>query len=179
MGETLPTQPVLLLMAAFSRHAQALDWARQTAETAWGPAALESERFPFVETSYYDADMGIGLRKQFFAFEQPFDPGELAAVKHLSNDWEAQYQAEASHAEPRPLNLDPGYLTEAKLVLATTKDRDHRIYIGQGMFAEVTLHFRGGGWRHHAWTYPNYQREDYHAFFDRCREYLRERRRSA
>ena len=165
-------------MAAFSRHGEALDWARQRAEAEFGPIALQSDRFPFIETHYYDAEMGVGIAKQFVAFENFIDPGRLAEIKHLTNAWEAEYKAIGGHEEPRPLNLDPGYLTEAKLVLATTKDRDHRIYIGQGMFAEVTLHFRGRRWQSHPWTYPNYQREDYHAFFNRCREWVREQRRS-
>lgn len=73
----------------------------------------------------------------------------------------------------RPLNLDPGYLTEAKLVLASTKDHAHRIYLSQGIYAEVTLSFRRGHWRHHDWTYPDYRRADYHAFFTQCRDYFR------
>jgi hypothetical protein len=73
----------------------------------------------------------------------------------------------------RLLNLDPGYLTEAKLVLASTKDHAHRIYLSQGIYAEVTLSYRRGHWRHHDWTYPDYQRSDYQAFFDRCRDYFR------
>ena len=60
------------------------------------------------------------------------DPAELPLLKRRSNDWETEYRDSHPHPEARPLNLDPGYLTEAKLVLATTKDRDHRIYLSQG-----------------------------------------------
>lgn len=77
--------------------------------------------------------------------------------------------------ESRPLNIDPGYISEAKLVLATTKDRDHRIYLSGGIFAEVTLHFRAKQWTSSRWTYPDYQREDFQAFFTKCRNLLRER----
>jgi hypothetical protein len=175
MAEIQPHRPVLLILAAFSRHSAALDWARQTAEDAWGPIALESERFEHRETTYYEATMGADLRKTFFAFERLIDPGELAGRKETSNQWELDYAGLAEHPEPRPLNLDPGYLTEAKLVLATTKDRDHRIYLDRGIYAEVTLHFQRGAWQPRPWTYPDYQRADYHAFFLRCREYLRQR----
>jgi hypothetical protein len=167
--------PVLLIMAAFSRYPEALDWARQTSEEAWGPMALESSRFEHRETNYYDATMGTDLKKCFFAFEALADPAGLAEWKLASNQWEIDYQQLGRHAEPRPLNLDPGYLTEAKLVLATTKDRDHRIYLHDGIFAEVTLHFHHGKWEARPWTYPDYQRADYHDFFLRCREYLRRR----
>jgi hypothetical protein len=137
--------------------------------------ALASDRFDHRETTYYEATMGPDLQKTFFAFESLIDPAELVECKETSNQWELDYQKLGRHAEPRPLNLDPGYLTEAKLVLATTKDRDHRIYLRDGIFAEVTLHFHRGKWEARPWTYPDYQRADYHEFFLRCREYLRRR----
>lgn len=168
-------RPVLLILAAFSRHPAALDWARQTAEEAWGPVVLASERFEHRETNYYEASMGPDLQKCFFAFESLIDPAELVLCKETSNQWERDYQQLGRHSEARPLNLDPGYLTEAKLVLATTKDRDHRLYLDRGIFAEVTLHFQRGAWQSRPWTYPDYQRPDYHEFFTRCRDFLRQR----
>jgi hypothetical protein len=72
------------------------------------------------------------------------DPGRLAEIKRLTNEWEAEYAALEIHPEPRPLNLDPGYITAAKLVLASTKDQGHRIYLRDGIFAEVTLRFVRG-----------------------------------
>ena len=72
----------------------------------------------------------------------------------------------------RPLNLDPGYITPAKLVLASTKDHAHRIYLRDGIYAEVTLSFRGRKWQPLEWTYPDYRRDDYQRFFTECREWL-------
>ncbi|HEX5104158.1 MAG TPA: DUF4416 family protein [Pirellulaceae bacterium] len=175
MAHTQPHIAVLRILAAFSRYPKGLDWARRTAEAAWGPVALESERFEHRETNYYDATMGTDLEKCFFAFETLADPAALAEWKLTGNQWEIDYQQLGRHPEPRPLNLDPGYLTDAKLVLATTKDRDHRIYLRDGIFAEVTLHFHRGRWEARPWTYPDYQRADYHAFFLRCRDFLRRR----
>ena len=177
MGQLAPHRPVLLIVAAFSRHAAALAWARQTLEQAWGPAALVSDCFDHRETTYYDATMGPDLQKVFFALETLIDPASLIERKLQSNRWEAEYQALGLHPEPRPLNLDPGYLTEAKLVLASTKDRDHRLYLDRGIYAEGTLYFHQGQWKNRPWTYPDYQRADYHQFFLRCREYLRGRYR--
>ena len=175
MAEPQRHPPVLLILAAFSRYPEALDWAWQHAESAWGRIVLESPRFEHRETTYYDATMGADLLKTFFAFESLVDPTELVAQKLTSNQWERDYQQLARHPEPRPLNLDPGYLTEAKLVLATTKDRDHRLYLDHGIYAEVTLHYQRGAWQPRPWTYPDYQRLDYHQFFTQCRDYLRER----
>lgn len=179
MGELKPPRPVLRLLILFSRHAEALDWGRRQAEDHWGPVALASDRFVFDQTDYYRAAMGGDLRKQLLAFERLMDPAELADAKLLGNQWEADYARLAPMPDaPRPLNLDPGYLTEAKLVLASTKDRDHRLYLRDGVFAEVTLHYRGGGWKTRPWTYPDYATAGYHLFLDRCREYLRARYRA-
>lgn len=179
MGQVFPPDNVLLILAAFSRHGEALDWARQTAVREFGPLALESSRFRFEETDYYKSTMGADLQKTFFAFERGIDPGRLAGIKLQTNRWEDAYAKEAGHGEPRPLNLDPGYLTLAKLVLASTKDHAHRIYLSQGIFAEVTLTYRHRRWQAHEWTFPDYQREDYQQFFHRCRQWLREGRAAA
>lgn len=175
MGQITSPRPVLLLLAAFSRHGDALDWARTRAEQCWGPVALASERFAFVDTDYYEATMGPGLVKQFFAFERLIDPAELPGIKRLTNAWEDEFAAGSHRGESRPLNLDPGYLTLAKLVLASTKDHAHRIYLAEGIFAEVTLSYRHRAWRPHEWTFPDYRRAEYHAFFSRCRDWLKER----
>jgi hypothetical protein len=175
MAAIQPHRPVLLILGAFSRYDEALGWGRQTAEQAWGPVALTSDRFDHRETKYYESTMGADLNKTFFAFESLIDPAKLVECKETSNQWELDYQRLGRHSEPRPLNLDPGYLTEAKLILATTKDRDHRIYLDRGIYAENTLYFHHGAWRTRPWTYPDYQRADYHQFFTQCRDYLRRR----
>ncbi len=175
MGQIAAHRHVLLITAAFSRHPGALDWGKQQAEQAWGPIALASDLFDHQETRYYDASMGERLKKTFWAFERLVDPAELPDLKRHTNILEDVYKQVMDHPEPRPLNLDPGYLTEAKLVLASTKDRDHRIYLRDGIYAEGTLYFNQGTWKTRPWTYPDYQRADYHEFFSRCREYLRRR----
>jgi hypothetical protein len=179
MGHPTSHCPALLLLAAFSRHDAALSWARARAVDAWGPTALESPAFDFSETAYYEPTMGPGLRKVFWTFSRPWDPAELADVKLLTNRWEEEYAAEAGHSEPRPLNLDPGYLTLGKLVLASTKDFAHRIYLRSGIFAEVTLFYRHHRWQHHEYTFADYRRPDYQQFFSECREWLHRRCRGA
>jgi hypothetical protein len=176
MGEPTPHSPVLLLMAAFSRHDGALNWAKQRAIETWGPIERESPRFEFVETGYYDATMGTGLKKVFFAFQRPFDPEQLVEVKLMTNRWEEEYAGIAGKAETRPLNLDPGYLTLGKLVLASTKDFAHRIYLSRGIYAEVTLQYKHHRWQHHEYTFADYRRDDYQRFFSQCREMLKSSR---
>lgn len=179
MGEIVKHKPVMLIAAVTSRYDGALQWATEEATQCWGELCLQSPVFDFTETGFYTETMGTGLKKQFLAFDKLISPGEIAPTKILSNDWEQQYADNSDHAQVRPLNIDPGYISEAKLVLVTTKDRDHRIYLQQGIFAEVTLHFRGGQWTSSRWTYPDYQRDDFQQFFVKCRELLRARIRSS
>jgi hypothetical protein len=172
MGEIhLPTC-VVLILAASSRYNAALDWTRERSTQIFGPIALVSEAFDFTETEYYSATMGTELKKKFFAFERLIDPAALAGIKVGTNDWETEYAALGAHAELRPLNLDPGYITPAKLVLASTKDHAHRIYLRDGIYAEVTLSYRQRHWQPLEWTYPDYRRADYQEFFTQCRNWL-------
>jgi hypothetical protein len=176
MGQLREHPPVLLLTAVITRHEAALVWAKERCESSWGKIAMTSPTFAVTETDYYTPTMGPNLGKTFYAFDCNYDPGDVATTKHQTNAWEAEYAALGRHDEPRPLNLDPGYLTAAKLVLSSTKDHAHRIYVGQGMYAEITLFYRHGGWQSHEFTFPDYRRPDYHAFFTACREYLKPRR---
>jgi len=179
MGDIRLPEPVLLLIVVCSRHHELLDWARRVAVEEFGPVALESAPFDFVETNYYQATMGTDLKKQILAFCQLIDPSQLADIKRLTNRWELECGETSEYPEPRPLNLDPGYLSLAKLVLASTKDHAHRVYLGEGIYAEVTLQYSSGRWCRLDWTYPDYQREDYHKFFSACRQVLRAERSSA
>jgi hypothetical protein len=182
MGHATSHSPALLLLCAFSRHPAALEWSRRRATEAWGPIAVASEPFDFEETTYYEPTMGPGLKKVFWAFERPFDPARLAEIKLLTNAWESEFAAAAREGTlespeaisvRRPLNIDPGYLTVAKLVLASTKDHTHRIYLRDGIYAEITLFYRHGQWEHHEWTFRDYRRADYQAFFTCCRDWLK------
>jgi hypothetical protein len=172
MGEIHSPSPVLLIIAASSRYGAALEWARVTADAHFGPLALTSEPFDFTETSYYTATMGTDLKKQFLALERLVDPATLPEIKRQTNAWEAEYAALQEHPEPRPLNLDPGYITPAKLVLASTKDHAHRIYLAVGIYAEITLSYKHRKWQPMEWTYPDYRRADYQQFFTQCRDRL-------
>lgn len=175
MGEINTPKSVLLLIAVSSRYDDALAWTRERTVAEYGPIRAASDAFDFTETDYYQATMGTELKKQFLVFDQLIDPGNLAQIKHATNALEELYAEQHDHPESRPLNLDPGYLTLAKLVLASTKDHAHRIYMSEGIFAEVTLNYRKRAWQPSDWTYPDYQREDFQQFFTDCRQTLRVR----
>ena len=179
MGQPTIHSNALLLLAVFSRYEKAVEWAKHRAEAEWGPIELESPAFEFSETEYYNATMGPGLKKYFFTFIRPFDPADLVDVKLLTNKWEDEYASLGIHTQPRPLNLDPGYITLGKLILASTKDFAHRIYLNRGIYAEVTLYYKHHHWQHHDCTFADYRREDYQQFFSLCRERLHRRLRNS
>ncbi len=175
MGQPTGHSPVMLVLVACSRYQAAIDWAQEQGVGAWGPLALSSTPMLFVETDYYEPSMGDNLKKTMLAYERLISPDRLVQIKLQTNAWEDAYAKLGRHPEPRPLNLDPGYLTLAKFVLASTKDHSHRIYLGQGIFAEVTLRYEKGRWQHRDWTYADYRRADYQQFLSRCRNWLRGR----
>jgi hypothetical protein len=177
MAEPRPPQPVLLVVAAFSRHPAALAWGRARLEESYGEIGLASDPYLFDQTTYYESAMGPELRKQFFAFRGLAAPDCLADVKRHTNALERELAVSVSYPEERPLNLDPGILGLGKFLLATTKDQAHRIYLRDGIFAEVTLRYHAGAFEPWPWTYADYRLPRVHEFLLRAREFYRERLR--
>jgi hypothetical protein len=177
MARPRDPQPVKLFCGLLCGDVDLLQRAQQLLRRRLGPIDLASEIWPFDQTDYYREEMGLNLKRQFVSFARPIHPDALPGIKHDTNAIEADIAAQCAGLEiTRPVNLDPGYLDLGKLVLATTKDRSHRIYIGQRMFAEVTLHFMHGRWQTWPWTYPDYHRSEYHEFFTRVRDRFRQQR---
>ena len=174
MSEVLLIEPVVRLCAIITRFDEAREWAIDRIERTWGPVASESPAIPFEAGRFYSDAMGRDLTKVIVAVEAFADPAGLADWKHETNAWESEYAKLSDHDVKRPLNMDSGYLSQAKLVLATTKDRDHRIYLRDGIFAEVTLNYVGKRWIHHRWSYPSYRTEGIADFAMQCRGRLRE-----
>jgi hypothetical protein len=142
---------------------------RRQLEAIYGPIEQETALLPFVATRFYEREMGPALQRLFWSFEALVTPEALAGIKHETNALEQAYALPRGEAWRRRVNLDPGYVDLAKLVLATTKDRQHRLYLGRGIYAEVTLRFTGGRFIPWEWTYPDYRTPDYLAFFDAVR----------
>jgi hypothetical protein len=133
--------------------------------------ALASEPYAFDQTRYYERSMGAGLRKQLWAFAEPVGPDRLPAIKLATNALERELAG--GRPEARPINLDPGYLALGKFVLATTKDQAHRLYLRDGIFAEVTLQYQDGAYRPWPWTYADYRLPEVLAFLAEARQFYR------
>jgi hypothetical protein len=163
----------MLVVAAFSRHDDALAWARRSLQEAYGPIALASPEYSFHHTNYYAATMGANLRKQFLAFQKLVVSDSLADIKRHTIRLEEELAARRGHPQSRPLNLDPGLLQLGKLLLATTKDQSHRIYLRDGIYAEVTLRFHAGAYEPWPWTYADYREPALHEFLKTVRDFYR------
>ena len=138
-----------------------------------GPIDYTSELLPFTSTAYYETEMGPDIQRQFISFERLIDAGTLAEMKLFTNSVEQVFAIKKSEGDARRVNLDTGYICLAKLVLASTKDHAHRIYLSDGIYAEITLRFYRKTFQPWEWSYPDYRLPTYIAIFNRIREIYR------
>ncbi len=148
-------------------------------EAEFGPIDLRDETFAFDPlTPYYASEFGQGLLKRILSVEPLVAPERLVDIKIRANELELEFAgAPAQDGSPRrQVNMDPGYLSLAKVVLATTKDRNHRLYVARGIFEEVTLCYQRvpATYTVNPWTYPDYRMPERLAFFNRLRQCYRE-----
>ncbi len=174
MWELKNPQPVKLIIGILAADQNCLDAAHKVLAAKFGKIDLTSDVWPFTQTDYYKNETGPNILRQFASLEKLIDPGNLAKIKHATNKLEQQLARSLKMPLPRPVNLDPGLIEPSKVVLATTKNYSHRIYIGHKMFAEVTLIYEKGAWRHFDYTYPDYRQPCYHDFFTKVRTHLLE-----
>ena len=174
MAQAIEPPPVKSIIGLILGRDAPVVAVRQQLEASYGQIDLETEMCPFVATHYYEREMGPELRRVFWSFEPLIAPDRLASLKGETNAMERVYASWDGQCWRRRVNLDPGYVDLAKLVLATTKDRQHRLYLGRGIYAEVTLRFTGGRFVPWEWTYPDYRIPEYRAFFDAVRRRYRQ-----
>lgn len=138
----------------------------------WGDVMEMTEEYSFSDiTPYYQKDMGSGLFKRIVFFNKPVLLENLHLYKVFSNQTEDEFKEN----QVRNINLDPGYITEAKVVLFSTKDFSHRIYLGEGIFAEITLSYKSKkGYEALPWTFADYKDPSRIDFFNRMRELYRD-----
>jgi hypothetical protein len=113
--------------------------------------------------------MGENLLRKFVAFEPLLSPEALSGIKLTTNALELSLSGATVPDTPRRVNLDPGYLDATKLVLASTKNQAHRIYLAQGIYAEVTLLYHHGAFHPFLYTYADYRWPETHEFLRQMR----------
>ena len=155
MAEIEAVVPVKLICGILFHGAIDLNEVMTELEEKWGKVEAISDRYPFsLGSNYYENEMGLPLYRVFCSFEKLVFPEILASQKLLTQSIEDKWSQLYKHV-PRPLNLDPGYIARGRMVLATTKDFSHRIYLHSGIYAEVTLMFKKHSIKKLEWTYPD------------------------
>ncbi len=166
-----PVYRVKLVAGMLASCRDFFDEAAEALASEYGPVDYRSIVMPFEYTRHYENEMGRGLIRQFISFERLIYPDILSCVKLKTMELENQLSSSPGR---RKVNIDPGYVEGAKLVLATTKNYDHRICLKNGIYGEVTLHYRGDSFMPWEWTYPDYRTKEYIDIFNYIRTiYLR------
>ncbi|MCG3118946.1 MAG: Phosphoribosylformylglycinamidine cyclo-ligase [bacterium] len=166
MGVPKSPSPAALFLAVLFAPTVSEEEVRAVVQKEFGDILLASTIFPFHHSAYYADEMGENLQKVFLLLSRLIDPGALIDWKLQAQDVEARYTQNGR----RVINFDPGYLEASKLVLATTKNYDHRIYLGRGIYGDVQLRYRLQQFHSNDWTYPDYKQPEHIAFFEQARQ---------
>jgi hypothetical protein len=169
MGRIRSADPALLFVGILYSDERILNHSKEILEKNFGDTLLASPSMPWNYSSYYKDELGWPLFRQFVFFKTLIDPGILADIKLKTNEIEDTL----SSGGKRHVNLDPGYLTPSTIVLASTKNYAHRIYLGKGIYGEVTLIYKDGIYGPHLFTYKDYQDKQYIEIFMNAREMLK------
>ena len=140
--------------------------------TQIGDIDIQTQEIPFDFTDYYKEEMGTGLLRRWVAIDKIIPENELADLKNLSVKWEKERTFEGK----RTVNCDPGGICDNRVVLVTTKNFSHRIYLGKGIFAEVTLIYIGDGFKPQRWTYSDYSSDIFQKFAKDCKRKFLEKK---
>lgn len=164
----LPEHPhkVKLIVGLLSTDETMLDRTVAALSRSFGPVDFKSPILKFTHSSYYREEMGENLKRLFISFQKLVNLKNIAKIKVTTNALEKR----SSKNGKRTVNIDPGYLDNAKLVLFSTKDYTHRIYLDHGIYAEVTLFYKDRKYNAWPWTYPDYKTVEYLGFFNEIRD---------
>lgn len=174
MGTIRSPLPVKLFLGMLSPEPELFTECTAIFSREYGQVDLESDVMPWKTSDYYEDEMGKTVFRKFIFFREALDPALLSSIKRLANSVEERFLS-GTGPKKRRINIDPGYVTEAKVVLASTKDFAHRIYVGDGIYAEVTLRY---GSRERSFTaldhtYFDFREDRYRELFNRARNLLR------
>lgn len=152
MSHPQPPHLAKLVIGLFMRQREAIAAVAGDLKACFGAIDMVSPWFDFTYTPYYAPEMGTPLFRRMLVFKDLIRQRDLADIKQQTNAVEHRY----GRAGRRSVNIDPAYLLRERFVLATGKNFAHRIYIGKGIYADLTLIYRKGAFEPLAWTYPDY-----------------------
>jgi len=163
-------QLVKLFVGMLSKEVSLFKELKRELEGIFGLCDMEGPVWEWGYTDYYDSEMGKGLKRQFLFFQRLINPADIAGIKLKTRELEGRYLNERGG---RRINLDPGYLDRARVVLVSTKDYSHRIYLGNNIYGEITLVYSKNHFYPLPYTYPDFRTEDYRNLFKQARDTLK------
>jgi len=170
-----PNKPgrIKIISSLFSHEKEALERIAGKLAEIFGCVDRMSTLLLFDRTKYYAKEMGWPLHRRFISFAELVVPDRLVEIKLRTNEVEQAYLVDGK----RSVNIDPGYISPERLILATGKNYVHRVYLSKGIYADLTLVFKRGSFRPLEWTYPDYADPQVIGFFNEVREaYMKQRR---
>jgi len=167
----LPQPAKLIAGLLVSGPDKFMDQVNERLAERFGPIEKISNIILFDKSDYYKKEMGTPLYRYFLSLTPLYPPEALPDAKIATNEIESRFLNEEGG---RNVNIDPGILTLQNLVLATTKNYTHRIYLGKGIFADLTLIYQKGAYHPLPWTYPDYREEATRTFFSEVRGIYKE-----
>ncbi len=170
MRRNYPEDAVIFIASLFSSQ-DVFEAAAPRLKDLFGSVYYESAALPWDYSTYYDSELGTPLYRHFMFFEAVVDPVLLVEAKLAVGDIEKEFSINGN----RQINLDPGYLSLAKVVLASRKNYSHRIYLGRGVFCELELFYQEGRFNPLPYTYFDYRDDRFLKFFTKARTLLKKR----
>jgi len=163
-------EEALLFVGALYASPEICDRLLPELEYHFGSTLLESPVMSWDHSQYYSDELGMPISRRFIFFERLIDASLLPEIKVLTDEIECRNLTDGK----RQINLDPGYLTEAKVILASTKNYSHRIYLGRGIYAEQEYIFSKGSYQPLSHTYTDYRKPEYLSIFIQARRRFRD-----
>ena len=156
MGTVKRPPSVLCFASLIFNDSARMDDVEKELGDVLGPVLDRTVTKPFFHSDYYEKEMGKNLSRYFLLFASLISREQLPEVKLRTNDIEMRHARKGY----RTVNIDPGYIASEQVVLATTKGYAHRLYLGSGIYGDLTLMFENGSYRGLPWTYPDYRSEE-------------------
>lgn len=156
MGSPGDPKPAKYFVGLLSSDIELLNVLETDLTAIFGAIDARSETLPWNLSRFYEEEMGAGLLRRFVSFAQLDSPGKLADIKLQTQLVEEKYRWTQGERKGRRVNIDPGYIEAGKLVLASTKNAKHRIYLNSGIYGETTLLYYDGSFQACPHTYPDY-----------------------
>lgn len=124
-------------------------------EPIWGKADIIGEWLNFDHTTYYNEEMGEGLKRIFVSFENLVAPEKAGNFKLQASLIEDKFR-KGGVDKRRRVNIDPGYLDANKVVLITGKHGGHKIALATNIWADFLLWYNKG-WVALPWAFPDFR----------------------